>query len=111
MDPNLIRGTVPTLILSVLSEKPSYGYDISETIKARTQNRLKLSVAALYTTLKRLEDQGLICPCEGLQQGARERRYYQITDEGAAFLKSKRSEWNDFAQMADLVFSGGAPKA
>lgn len=107
MDPNLVRGTIPTLILSVLAERPSYGYDISETIKGRTQGRLKLSVAALYTTLKRLEEQGLIRPCEGAQQGARERRYYQITDEGSAYLAAKRAEWSDFTQMTDLVFTGG----
>ncbi len=107
MDSNLVRGTVPTLILSVLAERPSYGYDISETIKLRTQQRLKLSVAALYTTLKRLEDQGFIQPCEGVQQGARERRYYQITEAGIAFLQAKRAELAAFAQMTDLVFTGG----
>jgi len=107
MDPNLVRGTIPTLILSVLAEKASYGYEISETITGRTRGGLKLSVAALYTTLKRLEDQGLIRPCEGVQQGARERRYFQITDEGTAYLQAKRSEWADFTHMADLVFAGG----
>ncbi len=106
MDPNLVRGTIPTLILSVLAEGPNYGYEISETIKGRTQGRLKLSVAALYTTLKRLEDQGLIRHTAGAQQGARERRYYEMTEDGAAYLKAKRAEWLDFTEMADLVFTG-----
>ena len=110
MDPNLLRGTIPTLILSVLAEGPSYGYEISETIKERTQGGLRLSVAALYTTLKRMEDQGLIEPCEGVQQGARERRYYRVTEEGTAFLRAKRMEWADFTHLASLVFMGGTQR-
>jgi len=111
MDPNLVRGTIPTLILSVLAEGPNYGYEISETIKARTQGRLKLSVAALYTTLKRLEDQSLIGPCEGVQSGARERRYYEILPAGQTFLKTKLAEWNDFTEMTAFVFSGTGPRS
>jgi len=111
MDPNLVRGTIPTLILSVLAEGPNYGYEISETIKERTQGRLKLSVAALYTTLKRLEDQSLIGFCEGLQSGARERRYYEILPAGRTFLKEKLVEWNDFTAMTAVVFSGTGPRS
>lgn len=109
MDPNLLRGTIPTLILSILQERPTYGYDIGETLKARTQGRLKLSVAALYTTLRRLEEQGLIEPAQGVQEGARERRYFAITDEGRALLQQKLQEWNDFTAMAAVVFSGPRP--
>lgn len=110
MDPNLLRGTVPTLILSVLERGPSYGYEISETIQSLTGGQLKLSVAALYTTLKRLEEQGFIRPCEGPQQGARERRYVAIEPAGRIFLSEKRAEWNTFSAMTDAILLGHRPR-
>jgi len=111
MDPNLLRGTLPTLILTVLAEGPSYGYEISERLRAHSGGRLKLSVSALYTTIKLLEAQGFIGPCEGLQRGARERRYYEILPTGRAYLKRKLIEWRNFRDMVAVVFTGGAPQA
>jgi len=106
MDPNLLRGTIPILILSVLAEGSSYGYEISEAIKTRTHGGLKLSVSALYTTIKLMEAQGFIGACEGIQHGARERRYYEILPVGRQYLEEKLAEWTGFTEMVSLVISG-----
>src|SRR5690606_41494451 len=48
------------LILSVLTAKDSYGYEISKAIKDRTEGAFEIQEATLYLALKRLEKQGAL---------------------------------------------------
>ena len=57
---DLIRGHTDAIILSLLREKDSYGYEINKTISQVSGGRYELKEATLYTAFKRLEDGGLI---------------------------------------------------
>ncbi len=48
------------VVLSVLSEAPSYGYAISKAVAARSEGHFKLGPSNLYPLLTRLEKQGLV---------------------------------------------------
>ena len=56
---DLMHGTVAVLILKTLSWGPMHGYDISRTIRQRSDGALGLEDAALYQALHRLEQQGV----------------------------------------------------
>ena len=50
--------------------------------------------AMLYPVLKKLEREGLIQSTWVLSDEGRNRKYYDITDEGKAFLHERKTEWH-----------------
>lgn len=105
MDRELLRGSVPLLILSLLSEGSMYGYQIIETVKDRTNGVLVLAEGTLYPALQKLEIAGFISSYWETQPNGRERHYYQLLPAGKALLDSKRSEWNEFVGMVAGIVS------
>lgn len=73
--------------------RDAYGTSIIEEIEERTGR--DVSQAAAYLTLKRLEEKGWL---EGRQEegdeerGHRERRCFEVTDEGRQRLERSRAE-------------------
>jgi DNA-binding PadR family transcriptional regulator len=71
-------------LLALLSEGPKYGLRLREEFEARTGEVWPLNVGQVYTTLQRLERDGLVesddAGDEGTQKG------YQITADGTAEL-------------------------
>jgi DNA-binding transcriptional ArsR family regulator len=67
-------------MLALLSEGPKYGLQLREEFEARTGEVWPLNVGQVYTTLQRLERDGLV-ESDGRRRGTRRRRF-QITAEG-----------------------------
>ena len=57
---DLLRGHTETIILKLLIEKDSYGYEINKSIQEKTNNLFELKEATLYSAFRRLETAGLI---------------------------------------------------
>ena len=108
MDRELLKGSTPLLLLSLLTEGPMYGYQIIETVRQRTGGTYTLKDGALYPALHTLEATEFISSYWETQENGRERRYYAILPSGEAFLKAKKKEWNQFVAMVQ-AFVG--PKA
>ncbi len=71
-------------MLALLSEGPKYGLQLREEFEARTGEVWPLNVGQVYTTLQRLERDGLI-ESDGAG-GEGPQKVFQITGEGAAEL-------------------------
>ena len=70
-------------ILVALAEADRHGYAIMQEVAERTSGQTRLNPGTLYTTLRRLLEQGLITELEGRLPGADERRrHYRITPFG-----------------------------
>lgn len=108
-DPDLIRGTLNTILLEVISRRPMYGYEICKTVGTRTQGYFDLREGSLYPALHRLERDGLLKSFWEQTDAGRRRKYYQITDAGSGVLARKRSEWREFAGAVDRVLTTSAP--
>ena len=90
---DLIRGNVDAIVLNTLRKEDSYGYEILKDIAAKSQGEYEMKEPSLYTSLKRLEGQGLVESYWGDEsQGAR-RKYYHITDPGRAELTEATARW------------------
>ena len=50
-DPQLIRGTLTTLLLETISRGPMYGYQICKTVNTRTDGFFDLREGSLYPAL------------------------------------------------------------
>jgi len=79
---DIIRGHLEAIILRLIIEEDRYGYEISNCIKERTNNKFVIKEATLYSVVKRLEERFLIESYVGAKTHGGKRRYYRITDLG-----------------------------
>src|SRR3954451_12656118 len=70
-------------LLALFADGPKYGYQVHTEFEARTSGTWPVNVGQVYTTLERLERDGLIAP-EG--ENADGRTLYAITDAGRSDL-------------------------
>ena len=70
-------------LLALLSEGPKYGLQMRDEFEQRTGEVWPLNVGQVYTTLQRLERDGLVAS-DGEDEGPQ--KSYRITSEGAAEL-------------------------
>ena len=72
--------SVPHALLALLSERPKYGLRLQNEFQTRTGEVWPLNVGQVYTTLQRLERDGLVETDDG--EGERSRKQYRITSAG-----------------------------
>ena len=58
--PDLVKTNLDSLLLSIISEKSAYGYQIIKDLEGRSQGYFKFKEGTLYPALHRLEKSGLI---------------------------------------------------
>ena len=103
---DFIRGHIDTMILSLLTEKDMYGYDISKVIKQRS-NGYEIKETTLYSSLRRLEKSGVIeSYYSTITHGGSKRRYYHITNKGKQRYIDYCTEWEKTKKIVDR-FTGG----
>ena len=96
IDKTLLSGSMGTMLLKLLSEKDMYGYEMIETLRARSQNVFELKAGTLYPLLHTLEAKNYLTSYE--QDGVgKVRKYYSITKDGRKYLKSKLNEWETYS--------------
>ena len=59
---DIIRGYNDTIILYLLLDKPSYGYEISKQIKALSDEKYIMKETTLYSAFTRMEKNGYALP-------------------------------------------------
>ncbi len=92
----LIKGTLKTVVLKLLADnKKMYGYEITQTVKDLTKDRIQITEGALYPTLHALESEGLVTT-ELEYIGKRVRKYYTLSPSGKTKTKEKVTEFTDF---------------
>jgi DNA-binding PadR family transcriptional regulator len=78
--------SVPHALLALLGEGPKYGLRLQSEFEARTGEVWPLNVGQVYTTLQRLERDGLV---EADGEGERSQKRYRISSTGEREL----AEW------------------
>jgi DNA-binding PadR family transcriptional regulator len=79
--------SVPHALLALLTESPKYGLRLQNEFESRTGEVWPLNVGQVYTTLQRLERDGLVESDDG--EGERSQKRYRITAAGDRAL----AEW------------------
>ncbi len=78
------KGALKYVILGLLKDKPSHGYEIIRALEERFHGFYSPSAGSVYPTLQLLEDMGYVTSTE--QDG---KKVYTITDEGRKFLTER----------------------
>jgi transcriptional regulator len=100
---DLLHGTVAVLILKSLTWGPMHGYDISRTIRQRSEGALGLEDAALYQALHRLENKGWIDAEWGLSENNRRAKFYRLTEPGRRQLDTEMTSWRSYVEAVSKV--------
>lgn len=105
------KGSLSLLILHLLHERPSYGYELTERLRERSQGDLTFEDAAIYPILHAFERDQLVegtweqddeSGDAGMRKGAR-RRYYHLTPRGVEALRTALQDWATFTSAMSRV--------
>ena len=91
----LLKGTLKTIVMTLLKERGKmYGYEITQTVKDMTKDKIQITEGALYPTLHALEKAGDL-ETEKVYIGKRVRKY-TLTKQGTNTLTERVDEFADF---------------
>ncbi len=101
------QGDLRFVVLKLISEKPSHGYEIIKAIEDRLGGAYAPSPGVIYPTLTLLEEMGAI----RVKETEGPRKLYEITPEGEALLRQNEATVEAiFGRMADVnARHGGGP--
>ncbi len=92
---DVIRGYNDTIILCLLHDGDSYGYEISKKITEISEGKYVIKETTLYSAFTRLENNGFIESYSGGDvSGGKKRTYYRITEAGRQYYREKCEEWD-----------------
>jgi len=80
-------GLIQLLILRILHEKPSHGYQIMEELEKITSEKYIPEPGAVYTMLRRMEERGIVTSEWEKKETGADRRVYTLTEAGVEVLK------------------------
>ena len=105
MTAETLKGHLDLLLLAAVQFRPTHGYAIAETLRARSDGAFDLPEGTLYPALHRLEHAGLLAS-RWSEVNGRRRRVYQLTKKGQRALATRHGEWRDFARAVHAVVDG-----
>lgn len=90
---NFKRGSVEMMILSLLSSRDLYGYEMSQLIEERGGGYIQIPEGSLYPTLYKLQVKNAITSYQITVKKNMHRIYYHITDSGRNYLEELKREF------------------
>jgi DNA-binding PadR family transcriptional regulator len=84
------RGDIKYVVLDLLRDRPSYGYEIIRALEDRFGGLYTPSAGTVYPTLQMLEEMGYVTSAQ--MEG---RKIYTITPEGTRFLNEQKDQVDD----------------
>lgn len=98
---DVIRGYTDIIILNLLIQDDSYGYEISKQIRRISEEKYIMKETTLYSAFTRLEKAGYITSYVGSKTNGKKRVYYHITEDGRSHYARKCIEWFEVKNLVD----------
>ena len=102
-DREFVTGAVTVLILSLLTEREMYGYEILQEAERRSAREFQLKEGTLYPALHNLEQSGLLKAVWRAGESGPRRKYYSLTAKGRRHAHSKRRQWDTLAGLMRTI--------
>lgn len=106
-DPQLLKGALSLLLLQLLAERESYGYELVQRV-----HEIGLSdvlEGTVYPALSRLEREGRVKARLVASSSGPARKYYRPTPEGYRALAEGTADWLAFTKIVTKVLSRPVP--
>lgn len=99
------KGTLSFIVLSAISKKELYGYELIEIIKNTTA--IEIAEGTLYPLMNRLKKEGLATSKWVEQESGIPRKYYMLTQEGKETLEHMKTYWNELEESIQKLADNG----
>lgn len=93
------KGVLEILVLSILSRRDCYGYELVATIA----EHMDISEGTIYPLLRRFKQDQWVTTYLVESSSGPSRKYYKITDTGAAVYKELYQEWKKFENAVAAI--------
>ena len=99
----LLQGTLDLIVLEMLRDEPTNGYDLSQRIQSVSADVLRVNAGSLYPALYRLEERGLVKANWKETATGRRAKVYSLTAAGRKQLVNSRAAWERFAGAVTAI--------
>lgn len=106
-DPQLLKGVLSLLLLRLLAERESYGYEVVQRL--REVGLSGISEGTVYPALARLEREGRVSARLASSSAGPARKYYQPTPDGHSALTAGTANWQALANLVNAVLTASTP--
>ena len=106
-DPQLLKGVLSLLLLHLLAERESYGYEVVQRLQAA--GFADVLEGSVYPALSRLQREGRVDTRLVPSSSGPARKYYRLTDTGRDALAAGTATWARHVAAVDVVLGRPLP--
>jgi PadR family transcriptional regulator PadR len=106
-DPQMLKGVLSLLLLHLLAEQESYGYEVVQRLRA--EGLTELTEGTVYPAMARLEREGRVSARLIPSSSGPARKYYRPTAEGLAALVAGKQAWDAQATIVTTILERSLP--
>ena len=98
----VLKGTLDLLLLALLSEKESYGYELISRLEKQTRGFFEVKEGSAYPALHRLEKAEFLNAYWNTKESP-PRKYYRVTEMGLRRLNELQREWWEYISAVEKI--------
>lgn len=107
--PQLLKGVLSLLLLHLLAEQESYGYEVVQRLQA--DGLTDILEGTVYPALARLEREGRVTARLISSSSGPARKYYRPTADGYAALAAGTATWTRQTEIVSTILTRPLPGA
>lgn len=107
LDPQLLKGVLSLVLLQLLAERESYGYEVVQRL--HEAGLTEVLEGTVYPALARLEREGRLEARLVPSPSGPARKYYRPTRAGYDALATGRASWSSLADVVGAVLDRPVP--
>src|SRR4051812_46132805 len=106
-DPQLLKGILSPLLLRLLAERESYGYELAQRV--RGLGLRDVADGTIYPAMARLEREGKVTARLLSSRSGPARKYYRPTSAGYRALAESAAMWQTLTDVVSPVLARPVP--
>jgi PadR family transcriptional regulator PadR len=106
-DPQLLKGVLSLLLLGLLAQRESYGYEVVQRL--HTIGLIGVLEGTVYPALSRLQGEGRLTTRLVASTSGPARKYYRPTPTGYEALATGTASWTTLAEIVNAQLSQPIP--
>lgn len=106
-DPQSLKGVLTVLLLRLLAERESYGYEVVQRLHGHGLD--SVLEGTVYPALARLEREGWLSSRLVASDAGPARKYYRLTPAGYDVLTAATASWLELVEVVTAVLRQPMP--
>lgn len=105
LENNLKKAVIEMLLLKLIAEGDTYGYELSQELKKRSSGLIQILEGSMYPILYRLSDNEYISFYEKKVGKRMSRVYYHIEKKGLDYLSTQEKVLDDYIDLVHFLLN------